>query len=391
VLQRLELVDFRNFERAVLVLGPRFTVLAGHNGAGKTNALEAIWLLATLRSFRVAELAPLVRRGANVASVGVTVFDAALGLPSELSVRLTHDGGSARRLAFANGKLVRSAADFYGRVRAVLFTPEDLGVLRGGPAQRRQLVDRMLFARERAHIVDVQAYEKQLRSRNRVLRDDDLADAERERLLGAYEAGLAETGARIWTRRERLLAELRPVVGRAFARIHGGVGVAPADRGEVPEIALRHEVVAGPVPEAERQAALVRLLAERRGHDRMRGATTLGPHRDDIAVSFDGAPAVTIASQGQTRAIVLALKLAELDVARAALGTPPLLLLDDVSSELDPARTALMFEALVELAGQCVLTTTSPHHLGGIPADSTVRWRVEDGGLQPDPDAGSKM
>ena len=86
MLQRLELVDFRNFERAVLVLGPRFTVLAGHNGAGKTNALEAIWLLATLRSFRVAELAPLVRRGANVASVGVTVFDAALGLPSELSV-----------------------------------------------------------------------------------------------------------------------------------------------------------------------------------------------------------------------------------------------------------------------------------------------------------------
>jgi DNA replication and repair protein RecF len=109
--------------------------------------------------------------------------------------------------------------------------------------------------------------------------------------------------------------------------------------------------------------------------------TTLGPHRDDIAVSFDGEPAVSVASQGQTRALVLALKLAELDVARTALGRPPLLLLDDVSSELDPARTALLFEALVELAGQCVLTTTSVHHLGAIPAAETVRRQVLDGAI----------
>jgi DNA replication and repair protein RecF len=385
VLRRLELHDFRNFERTFVELGPRFTVLAGHNGAGKTNVLEAIWLLATLRSFRVSELAPLVRREAQAASITVKMFDEQLALPSELVVRLTRHDGSARRQAFADGKLVRAAADFYGRVRAVLFTPEDLAVLRGGPSQRRQLVDRMLFARERGHIADVQAYEKLLRSRNRVLRDEAMSESERGRMLEVYESGLADTGARIWTRRERILDELRPVVGLAFARIHGGVGSAPKSRGAAPEIAIRHDVVAGTVPEHERAAALVRMLAERRSHDRMRGVTTLGPHRDDIAVSFDGVDAVSIASQGQTRALVLALKLAELDVARTALGTPPLLLLDDVSSELDPPRTALLFEALVELAGQCVLTTTSPHHLHAIPAAETVRWRVDDGTIAPDP------
>lgn len=382
MLQRLELHDFRNFEHAVVELGPRFTVLAGHNGAGKTNVLEAIWLLSTLRSFRVGELAPLVRRDAPAASAAVRLFDEELQLPSELVVKLARHDASARRQAFADGKLVRAAADFYGRVRAVLFTPEDLAVLRGGPSQRRQLVDRMLFARARGHIADVQAYEKLLRSRNRVLRDEGLPEHERERMLEAYESGLADTGARIWTRRERLLDELRPVVGGAFARIHGGVGPEPsADGGARPEIGLHHEVVAGAIPEAERPAALLRLLAERRAHDRMRGVTTLGPHRDDIAVTFDGEPAVSVASQGQTRAMVLALKLAELDVARTALGRPPLLLLDDVSSELDPPRTALLFEALVELAGQCVLTTTSAHHLGAIPAAETVRWRVDNGSI----------
>lgn len=382
MLQRLELHDFRNFEHAVVEVGPRFTVLAGHNGAGKTNVLEAIWLLATLRSFRVGELAPLVRREAPVAAAAVRLFDEELQLPSDLVVRLARHDDSARRQAFADGKLVRSAADFYGRVSAVLFTPEDLAVLRGGPSQRRQLVDRMLFARARGHIADVQAYEKQLRSRNRVLRDEQLPERERERMLEAYETGLAETGARIWTRRERLMDELRPVVGRAFARIHGGVGPEPAlGGGPTPDIGLHYDVVAGPIPEPERPAALLRLLAERRPHDRMRGVTTLGPHRDDIAVSFDGEPAVSVASQGQTRALVLALKLAELDVARTALGRPPLLLLDDVSSELDPARTALLFEALVELAGQCILTTTSAHHLGAIPAAETVRWRVDNGSI----------
>lgn len=385
MLQRLELHDFRNFAHTAIEIGPRFTVLAGHNGAGKTNVLEAIWLVATLRSFRVSDLGPLVRRDATAASVSVRSFDDALGLPTELVVRLARHEGSARRQAFADGKLVRAATDFYGRVRAVLFTPEDLAVLRGGPSQRRQLVDRMLFARERGHIADVTAYEKQLRSRNRVLRDENLSESERERLLDAYESGLADTGARIWTRRERLLAELRPVVGLAFARIHGRVGAEPRDAAAVaPEIGLHHHVVAGEIAEPERTTALARMLAERRGHDRMRGVTTVGPHRDDIAVSFDGEPAVSVASQGQTRALVLALKLAELDVARSALGGPPLLLLDDVSSELDPSRTALLFEALVELAGQCILTTTSARHLGAVPATDTVRWRVDDGTIRRD-------
>ncbi|HWB73417.1 MAG TPA: DNA replication and repair protein RecF, partial [Nannocystaceae bacterium] len=217
LLRELELVEFRNFAGATLELGEHFTVLSGHNGAGKTNVLEAIWLLSTLRSFRTNDLGALVRREASSAVIRARGIDERLDLPSTLAVQLQRSGTGARRTAQADDKLVRSATDFYGRLRAVLFTPEDLAVLRESPAQRRQLIDRMLFARERAHIVDVQAYERLIRSRNHVLRNENLAQVERDAMLDTYEAQLAEIGARIWTRRAELLALLLPGVHKGFA------------------------------------------------------------------------------------------------------------------------------------------------------------------------------
>lgn len=358
LLRELELVEFRNFARATLELGEHFTVLWGHNGAGKTNVLEAIWLLSTLRSFRTNDLGALVRREATSAVIRARGTDERLDLPSSLAVQLQRSGTSARRTAQADDKLVRSATDFYGRLRAVLFTPEDLAVLRESPAQRRQLVDRMLFARERAHIVDVQAYERLIRSRNHVLRNENLAQVERDAMLDTYEAQLAETGARIWTRRAELLALLLPGVHRGFAEIHGGAGPRPGEHEATPELALAYVVHLGEVPAHERQAALAARLLERRELDRMRGTTSVGPHRDDVRVQLEGRPVAEFASQGQTRAIVLALKLAELELADSS-GIRPLLLLDDVSSELDPERSAQLFDRLGRLAGQCVLTTTA--------------------------------
>jgi DNA replication and repair protein RecF len=380
MLRELELVEFRNLAAARLELGERFTVLWGHNGAGKTNVLEAIYLLSTLRSFRTNDLGSLVRGQATGAAVRARGFDERLELPSTLSVQLLRSGNTTRRSAHADDKLVRTAADFYGRLRAVLFTPEDLAVLRESPSQRRQFIDRMLFARERSHIVDVQVYERLLRARNHVLRNESLAPVERDAMLDTYEVELAETGARIWSRRAELLDLLTPGVLRGFAEIHGGSGPQPGTREAIPELGLEYVVHLGEVPPSQRREALATRLRERRELDRQRGTTSVGPHRDDVRVQLERRPVAEFASQGQTRAIVLALKLAELELVDAT-GTKPLLLLDDVSSELDPERSDQLFTRLGELAGQCVLTTTATRFVR-LPAAAPSRWvAVERGEL----------
>src|SRR5690606_8609352 len=384
-LRQLTLADFRNFQGPVVVeLGPRFTVLWGHNGAGKTNILEALYLVSTLRSFRTASLDALLRRGCDHARVEVEAFDDQLGLSTRLEVRLDRTARSTRRSARIDGKLIRSAADFYGRIQAVLFTPEDLGVLRGSPTGRRQFLDRVVFARTRAHIGDVQDYEKLLRSRNRVLKAeaDQLPAVERRRLLDAYDHQLAEVGARIWTRRVELIDELREPFSRAFTQIHadeelrsGSFVAGLSYRSRLPE----HAELGDP---AARRAALGEALAAHRARDEAARRTTVGPHLDDLEVTLDGALAGEFASQGQARALVLAFKIAELRVARERSGRPPLLLLDDVSSELDPIRSARLFEALAAEVGQCVLTTTAAHHIELGSAADRRDIEVRDGTLR---------
>jgi DNA replication and repair protein RecF len=380
MLQRLRLGDFRNFGETELDLDPRFTILHGHNGAGKTNLIEAIYLVATLRSFRTTDLSALVRQGAQSGRVTLVVDEPITGVATTLEVTLERRSEtSTRRTARADGKVVRSAADFYGRVRAVLFTPEDLAVLRGSPSGRRQFIDRMLFARDRAHIVDVQHYEKLLRSRNHVLKREDLRAAEREPLLDTYEAGLSQVGARVWTRRSLLTDELRSTFASAFHGIHGRSGPDPDGTGFSVAVDVHYRSRLGDESPSAREAVLRGRLRESRPVDLQRRMTTVGPHRDDVEVTLDGNVAGTFASQGQCRALVLALKLAELETSRVATGLPPLLLLDDVSSELDPVRSTMLFETLVGKAGQCILTTTSPAFIA-LPQASSARYVLVDRG-----------
>mgnify|MGYP000306317245 CR=1 FL=1 len=377
-LERIGLRDYRNFESADIEFAERFTVLHGHNGAGKTAVLEAIYLLNTLRSFRSSDMGPLVRSGTAAALVEATVHDAVAGLPSKLEVRLEKREKSTRRTASADGKVVRSGAKFYGRVRAILFTPEDLAVLRGSPSGRRQFLDRMVFARDKGHIADIQAYEKLVRSRNQVLKREDLAMTARNDLLDTYETGLAEVGARVWTRRVDMVESLSEPFAAAFAGIHGSIGSAPAG-GDAMQASAHYVSKLGAHPEADREAALRQALADRRPEDLRRRVTTIGPHRDDLDVRLDDNAAADFASQGQARALVLAFKLAELRAARDNSGQPPLLLLDDVSSELDPTRTAMLFETLAADAGQCVMTTTDAAFIRLPAGAQAATWRIDRG------------
>lgn len=387
LLRRLLLRDFRNLEEVELEFGERFTVLHGHNGAGKTNVLEAVYLVSTLRSFRASELGPLVRHEAPGALVELTADDAVAGLPSQLSVKLERRGSSTRRTASADGKVIRSGAQFYGRIQAILFTPEDLAILRGSPSGRRQFLDRMVFARERAHIGDIQNYEKLVRSRNQVLKREDVSRVERDRLLDTYEAGLSDVGARVWNRRTALVDELQLPFREAFGRIHGSVGSSPAMGGPLAASARYVSKLSDDVEPEARAAALLSAYQERRSEDLRRRVTTVGPHRDDLSVELGGAAAADFASQGQARALVLAFKLAELRAAASRGGAAPLLLLDDVSSELDPDRLAMLFAALADDAGQCILTTTAAQFIALPQGVHSRTWRVDRGSIEADSDA----
>ncbi|MFI5288734.1 MAG: DNA replication/repair protein RecF [Polyangia bacterium] len=336
----LEAVDFRNLAQVVVEPHPRFNVLHGDNGQGKTNLLEAVYLLGTLRSFRAAKTEELIRFGQARARVRARV--SRLGTERLLEVELSPGHKSAR----LDGKHARSS-QYFGGFNVVLFAPEDLRLPRGAPSGRRRFLDRAIFNAQPGYLAEAQSYERVLRSRNALLRSGAFDPA----LLEVYETQLAEAAVPLVTRRHRFVEALAPKVAETFSRVTGGLSL---------EIAYESTL---DVPE-ERIAGLLRerLLAERR-RDAARGATSSGPHTDDLALRFEGRAAGAYASQGQLRAIVLALKIAEIEQLTSALGDAPVLLLDDVSSELDATRNAQLFEFLREVPSQAFITTTHPAHV----------------------------
>jgi DNA replication and repair protein RecF len=364
-LTQLSVRDFRNLAAVDLAPSPRATILLGENGQGKTNLLEAIYLLATLKPLRAARLAELVRFGQEKALVAGD-FDGPGGI-RRAAVEVQAGG----RTPFLDGKPQDTLDAYFEGLAAVCFAPDDLLLVKAGPEGRRRFLDRAAFNRWPAVLGEARDYVRALRARNAALRNapPDVEASFREPLIRA--------GARLLVRRRALVDELAPRAAAAFAEISG-----PG----APAALLAYRPAAGVKAEGDETALADRLaaaLADRLERDREKGYTSAGPHMDDLVLALDGRGAKLYGSQGQQRALVLALKIAEIENLRASLGRPPLLLLDDVSSELDPAKNRYLLAYLAALPAQVFLTSTDRRLLEPAAGPGSAFYRVVSGAVEP--------
>lgn len=361
LVRKLRVRGWRNLAEEALPLGEQVTVLFGRNGQGKSNLVEAIYYTIAFRSFRTSSSADLVMWGREEARLEeeITLW----GLARELRVTVA----VGKRSASLDGKAVRRDADALEGASVVLFGPDDLRLLKAPAADRRRALDRVVFAVQRTYYREALAFERALKARNNLLRKGEFSTA----LLESYDETLARTGARIVVRRRMLAAGLAPRFAAAFAEIHGE-----------PAAALRYRSADGietAASEAEVVEAIRRGLGEERPVDMRRGFTGFGPQTDDLEVTLGGRPAKEHGSQGQLRSLVLALKFAELRHVEQSNDETPVLLLDDVASELDQERRGRLFETISAMACQTVLTVTERGLLPGLPG--RVDFEVAEGRL----------
>lgn len=338
---RLELIDFRSYERVAVDLQPGANVLTGANGVGKTNLVEALGYVATLDSHRVATDAPLVRMGASSAVIRCAVVHEG----RELLVELEIVPGKANRARLGRSP-ARRARDVLGALRLVLFAPEDLELVRGDPGERRRYLDDLLVNRQPRYAGVRADYERVVKQRNALLRTAYLArktGGSRGGDLGTlavWDTHLAQHGAELLAGRLDLVAALTPHVAKAYDAVAAGRGAASITYR--PSIELTE-------PTTDRAAladALTAALAASRSAEIERGTTLVGPHRDELALTLGPLPAKGYASHGESWSFALALRLAGYDLLRAD-GIEPVLVLDDVFAELDTGRR----ERLAELVG----------------------------------------
>ncbi len=365
---RLTLTDFRNHAHSELVPGPGLVVLTGDNGAGKTNVLEAVSLLAPGRGLRRAMLADLARRGGRGGfAVHADWQTAGGGDPISIGTG-TAAADPARRLVRIGGAL--SSAAVLAEWLAVLWlTPAMDRLFSDGAAARRQFLDRLVLAVDPAHGPNASRYDSAMRGRNRLLADPAGADAD---WLTGLEVQMAAAGAALDRARHRCVAALTAALA--------GQPAAPFARPALAVVDGRGAARAGPLA-AEPFADA---LARRRRQDAVAGRATLGPHRDDLQVTH-GATGMAAGqcSTGEQKALLIAMVLAHAALVAQQRGAPPVLLLDEVAAHLDPCRRAALFERLAAAGGQVWLTGTEPALFAQAPPGAQ-RLRVARGAIAPD-------
>lgn len=364
--RHLGLQDFRSWAQVDLDLEPGRTVFVGPNGYGKTNLVEALWYSSTLRSHRVASDAPLLRAGAERAVISTIVVNDGRELAIDLEI-VTGRANKAR----LNRSPMRTPREVLGVLRAVMFAPEDLALVRGEPGERRRYLDELATTR-RPRIAAVRAdYDKVLRQRTALLKTAasarHRADGGVSDTLDVWDGHLAAHGAQLIAARVELVNQLHPEVEKAYQLL------APASR----PVSIRYrsnvEQIEGQNETAEFfEAALLDALARRRDAEIERGVCLVGPHRDDLELRLGDQVAKAFASHGESWSMALALRLAAYELLRSDGGGDPVLLLDDVFAELDTARR----RALASVAGSAEQVLVTGAVADDIPGDWDAR-RIE--------------
>ena len=341
--------------------GPQLIV--GPNAAGKTTLLEAIVLLAWGRSHRTSADGELVRWGSELARVeGI-----AGGETIEVALVRPPGATGARKRIRVNG-VARRAAGLVGLLRTVVFAPEEMLLVVGSPGLRRAALDQLATQRSAAYGRDLTAYGRTLQQRNSLLRAIREEQASRDELR-FWDASFLDAGGAIVAERLRLLADLAEPLARAHAEI------APEEAGAA-RLTLPYVTNAPALPGESPRDALARRLADTADKEVWNGSTLVGPHRDDVVFELSGRDMSGFASRGQQRTAILAFKLAELDLLTAQDGRPPLLLLDDVFSELDPERRSHLVRRIAELP-QTFVTTTTLDDLDQALVRAATAWAIE--------------
>jgi len=376
-LHRLELRDFRNWSRLDLTLPEGMVIFHGPNGAGKTNLLESICLAAAGDSPRAHESQDMIRLAEEVAFVRADFHG--LDRRPRLEIGLARSG---QKQVKVNGAPKRRS-DLIGLAPVVYFSADDIAVIKGEPSARRRFLDAEISAISQSYYFQLIRYRRSLEQRNRLLKDIRSGRA-RPSALDPWDRSLAKHGAAVIVKRRGFAADLAPEAAAAHDLLTGHA------RGLV--VAYRPSI--GPLDEQDSRAALEEpaslvgniaihlesVWREERQNDILRGATGAGPHRDDLEVLLRGEPVRLFGSQGEQRTCAVALRIGLASVVRSATGDRPVLLLDDVLSELDARYRAGVFAACAQ-AQQVIITCCDPADIPAQARESAASFEVRDGRL----------
>lgn len=376
----LQLANYRNYPRSRITLDRGLNLFVGDNAQGKSNLLEAIYLLSTLRSSRASSDADLVRRDIlpsefPVARLAAQVERSAGNLLLEVAVvgRTTDTSHRAGKRVRVNG-VPRRASDAVGQLAAVLFTTLDIEIVAGPPLLRRRYLDMMISQVDRGYLRAMQRYARVLQQRNSLLKRIQQREANAGE-LGFWDQELSHAGGTIMQARGDALGHLALQAEQQMDRLSDGVEA----------ITLTYKPALGgldendcPIDETEWASRMLRALANLRGREIGAGATLVGPHRDDIVVEIDGLPADSFASRAQQRTAALSMRLAEASYLRRALGDDPVVLLDDVLSELDARRRKGVLE-FFDTFQQTIVTTADPDRVRDMMTRAAGRFFVSNG------------
>ena len=362
-IESIKLRDFRNYKELTLAPHPGVNILFGQNGSGKTNLLEAIHYCALGRSHRTSQDREVVRRDQPMAAIGVQLKKN--GVRTDVTVKLT-PGEMRRKTVFIDQKRASKLSDLMGRVQCVIFSPEDLMLVKEGPSIRRRFLDMMLSQLSTSYFIALQQYQKALDQRNAMLRNARRGDMMDNALMDAFEEAMA------------VPCETIIPLRRQFVRMTGELAMAKYAAISGRDQEIFEMVYQCCLPSDEQIAKQVKgFLAQSRKDDIMRGSTSFGIHREDIGLLLSGRDMKVFASQGQIRTAALSMKLAQLEIFRNVSGEAPILLLDDVMSELDMSRRTRLLQEITGV--QTFITCTDETDLEGCLEKRSYHVSAKDG------------